>query len=171
MIRKLADRLVSIDLLDQAALLLERQVQFRVTGIEKARIGSRLALVHLLNREPEKAIQTLKDTMVPDAPPDLQAQRRRLEARALTDLGRTDDAILLLGADTTDETKQLRAEIYWRSQDWANAAKAIADMVPEPGAGSLSDANARLVLDWVTALTLPETTAPSCACDNAIWRR
>ncbi|MCB2106636.1 MAG: hypothetical protein KDE14_02995 [Rhodobacteraceae bacterium] len=154
MIRKLADRLVSIDLLDQAALLLERQVQFRVTGIEKSRIGSRLALVYLLNREPEKAIQTLTDTMVPDAPADLQAQRRRLEARALTDLGRTDDAILLLGADTTDETKQLRAEIYWRSQNWSDAAKAIADMVPEPGAGSLSDANARLLLDWVTALTL-----------------
>jgi hypothetical protein len=154
MIRKLADRLVGIDLLDQAALLLERQVQFRVTGIEKARIGARLALVHLLNRDPKAAIEALNQTMVPDAPPDLMAQRRRLEARALTDLGRTDDAILLLGADTTDETKQLRAEIYWRSQDWPEAAKAIADMVPEPGSGSLSDANARLVLDWVTALTL-----------------
>jgi len=154
MIRRLADRLVSIDLLEQAAVLLERQVQFRVTGIEKARIGSRLALVRLLNREPDAAIAALMQTNVPDAPPDLQAQRRRLEARALTDMNRADDAILLLGADTTDETKQLRAEIYWRTNDWANAAKAIADLVPEPGGGSLSDQNARLVLDWVTALTL-----------------
>lgn len=154
MIRRLADRLVSIDLLEQAALLLERQIQFRVTGIEKARIGSRLALVRLLNREPDAAIAALMQTNVPDAPPDLQAQRRRLEARALTDMRRADDAILLLGADTTDETKQLRAEIYWRTNDWPNAAKALADLVPEPGAGSLSDQNARLVLDWVTALTL-----------------
>jgi tetratricopeptide (TPR) repeat protein len=154
MIRRLADRLVSIDLLDQAIVLLERQVQFRVVGIERARIGARLALVHLLNREPQKAIDVLRETSVPDAPPDLQGQRRRLEARALADLGRAPDAIMLLGADTTDETKQLRAEIYWRVQDWANAAKAIADLVPEPGAGSLSDANARLVLDWATALTL-----------------
>ncbi|MDX2145852.1 MAG: tetratricopeptide repeat protein [Rhodospirillaceae bacterium] len=154
MIRRLADRLVSIDLLDQAAVLLERQVQFRVTGIERSRIGARLALVHLLNREPQKAIDTLRETSVPDAPPDLLGQRRRLEARALTDLSRPEDAILLLGADTTDETKQLRAEIYWRAQDWPNAAKAIADMVPEPGAGSISDTNARLLLDWATALTL-----------------
>jgi hypothetical protein len=154
MIRKLADRLVSIDLLDQAITLLERQIEFRVTGIERARIGSRLALVHLLNRAPQQAINVLRETSVPDAPPDLQAQRRRLEARALADLERPADAIMLLGADTTAETKQLRAEIFWRSQDWANAAKAIADLVPEPGAGSLNDANARLVLDWATALTL-----------------
>jgi len=154
MIRKLADRLVSIDLLDQAVVLLERQIQFRVTGIERARIGARLALVHLLNRQPQGAIDTLRETSVPDAPPDLLGQRRRLEARALADLERPADAIMLLGADTTAETKQLRAEIYWKSQDWPNAAKALADLVPEPGAGSLSDANARLVLDWSTALTL-----------------
>jgi hypothetical protein len=154
MIRKLADRLVSIDLLDQAAVLLQRQVEFRVTGIERARIGARLALVHLLNRKPKDALDTLRETAVPDAPSDLQSQRRRLEARALTDLDRAEDAVMLLGADTTGETKQLRAEIYWRIQDWPNAAKAIADLVPEPGNGSLSDANARLVLDWATALTL-----------------
>ncbi|MBL8631237.1 MAG: tetratricopeptide repeat protein [Rhodospirillaceae bacterium] len=154
MIRKLADRLVSIDLLDQAAILLQRQVEFRVVGIERARIGARLALVQLLNRKPKEALDTLRETAVPDAPSDLQSQRRRLEARALTDLDRAEDAVMLLGADTTAETKQLRAEIYWRIQDWPNAAKAIADLVPEPGAGSLSDANARLVLDWATALTL-----------------
>ncbi len=154
MIRKLADRLVSIDLLDQAAVLLQRQVEFRVSGIERARIGARLALVQLLNRKPKEALDTLRETNVPDAPSDLQSQRRRLEARALTDLDRAEDAVMLLGADTTGETKQLRAEIYWRIQDWPNAAKAIADLVPEPGSGSLSDANARLVLDWATALTL-----------------
>jgi len=154
MIRKLADRLVSIDLLDQAVVLLDRQIQFRVVGIERARIGARLALVHLLNRAPKQAIEALRETSVPDAPPDLLGQRRRLEARALADLDRPADSIMLLGADTTNETKQLRAEIYWRSKDWPNAAKSIADLVPEPGEGSLSDANARLVLDWATALTL-----------------
>lgn len=154
MIRKLADRLVSVDLLDQAAVLLERQVQFRVTGVDRARIGARLALVYLLNKQPAKAIETLNDTATPDATRELNAQRRRLEARALTDLNKVDEAVLLLGTDTTPETKQLRAEIYWRAQDWANAARALSEMVPDVDSGSLSDANARLVLDWATALTL-----------------
>ena len=154
MIRKFADRLVSVDMLDGAALLLERQVQFRVTGVDRARIGARLALVYLLNKQPQKAIDTLNDTSNPEAGRDLNAQRRRLEARALTDLNKVEEAVLLLGTDTTPETKQLRAEIYWRAQDWANAARALSEMVPDADTGSLSDANARLVLDWATALTL-----------------
>jgi len=154
MIRKLADRLVSVDLLDQAAVLLERQVQFRVTGVDRARIGARLSLVYLLNKQPQKAIETLNDTQTPEAGRELNAQRRRLEARALTDLNKVDEAVLLLGTDTTPETKQLRAEIYWRAQDWGNAARALSEMVPDADVGSLSDANARLVLDWATALTL-----------------
>ena len=154
MIRRLADRLVAVDLLPQAALLLERQIQFRVTGVDRARIGARLALVYLLNRQPEQAIDTLRDTQNPESSRELNAQRRRLEARALTDLNKVDEAILLLGTDTTPETRQLRAEIYWRAEDWTNAARAISELVPEPDAGAMSDADARLVLDWATALTL-----------------
>src|SRR6185436_3821085 len=97
MIRKLADRLVSVDLLDRAALLLERQVQFRVTGVDRARIGARLALVYLLDRQPQKAIDVLHDTQTPEAGRDLNAQRRRLEARGLTDLNKIGEAMLLLG--------------------------------------------------------------------------
>lgn len=154
MIRRLADRLVAVDLLPQAALLLERQIQFRVTGVDRSRIGARLALVYLLNMQPEQAIETLRDTQNPESSRELNAQRRRLEARALTDLNKVDEAILLLGTDTTPETRQLRAEIYWRAQDWDNAARALSELVPEPDAGSLSALDARLVLDWATALTL-----------------
>ncbi|MGE4065009.1 MAG: tetratricopeptide repeat protein [Rhodospirillaceae bacterium] len=154
MIRKLADRLVSVDLLSQAALLLERQVQFRVSGVDRARIGSRLALIYLLDEQPQKALDVLNDTQTPEAGRELNAQRRRLEARALTDLNKVDEAVLLLGTDTTPETKQLRAEIYWRAQQWANAAAALSELAPEPEGTSLSDQNARIVLDWATALTL-----------------
>lgn len=155
MIRRLADRLVSVDLLDQAALLLERQVEFRLAGPDQARVGGRLALVHLINRQPDKALQVLQDTNAPQLTRELQASRRRLQARALTELGRPDEAIVLLGADMSEESKQLRAEIYWRSENWAAAANAIAEMVPEASRELvLNDADARLILDWATALTL-----------------
>ncbi|NKB43985.1 MAG: tetratricopeptide repeat protein [Alphaproteobacteria bacterium] len=155
MIRKLADRLVSVDLLEQAALLLERQVEFRLAGPDQARVGGRLALVHLLNRQPDKALQVLQDTASGQLTRELQASRRRLQARALTELNRSDEAIVLLGADMSPESKQLRAEIYWRSQNWPAAANAIAEMVPAADRNlALDDAQARLVLDWATALTL-----------------
>lgn len=155
MIRKLADRLVSVDLLDQAAVLLERQVEFRLAGPDQARVGGRLALVHLLNRQPQKALQVLQDTNSGQLTRELQASRRRLQARALTELNRSDEAIVLLGADMSPESKQLRAEIYWRSQNWSAAANAIAEMVPAADRNlKLDDSDARLVLDWATALTL-----------------
>lgn len=155
MIRKLADRLVSVDLLEQAALLLERQVEFRLAGPDQARVGGRLALVHLLNRQPDKALQVLQDTNSGQLTRELQASRRRLQARALTELNRPDEAIVLLGADMSAESKQLRAEIYWRSQNWSAAANAIAEMVPAADRNlALDDTQARLVLDWATALTL-----------------
>ena len=44
MIRRLADRLVSVDLLPQAAKLLSHQVEFRLGGQDKARVGARLAV-------------------------------------------------------------------------------------------------------------------------------
>ena len=42
MIRKLTDRLAKVDLLSEAGRLLEHQVRFRLDGLERARVGSRL---------------------------------------------------------------------------------------------------------------------------------
>mgnify|MGYP001421544759 CR=1 FL=1 len=81
-------------------------------------------------REPRLMARALR--LAVEAGRELNAQRRRLEARALTDLGKVDEAVLLLGTDTTPETKQLRAEIYWRAQDWANAARAISWAATSP---------------------------------------
>ena len=47
MIRKLADRLVSVDLLDRAGDLLNHQVRERLEGEDKSRVGMRLAMIHL----------------------------------------------------------------------------------------------------------------------------
>jgi Tfp pilus assembly protein PilF len=45
MIRRLADRLVSVDLLDQAAELLQHQMDHRLVGAARAQVASRLAII------------------------------------------------------------------------------------------------------------------------------
>ena len=155
MIRKLADRLVAVDLLDQAVVLLENQVEFRLEGVERARVAARLALVYLMNRQPEKAVEVLESTELSGAfTRELQSQRRFLMARALTDLGNPEDAIVLLGGDRSRDSRRLRAEIHWRSQNWVGAAGVLETLVPSDDQNRLSEAEARMVLDWVTALTL-----------------
>lgn len=155
MIRKLADRLVKVDLLDRAAALLKYQVTYRLKSLDKARVGSQLALLDLLDKQPGDALDALKISDVEGLPPELVEQRRHLQARALADLDRGTDAIALLKDDKSPEGAQLRVEILLRQKDWPGAADAIADMVPEPERGTkFSESQAQLVLTWATALTL-----------------
>ncbi|MBN2752047.1 MAG: tetratricopeptide repeat protein, partial [Rhodospirillaceae bacterium] len=157
MIRKLADRLVSVDLLDQAADLLEHQVGTRLSGLEKSRIGARLALVHLFNRKPALALAALKKSEVSAEPADLRQQREHLRARALDDLNQPAKALQILDSDNGDDASLLKAEIQWRQQNWAGAADALSRTVhtPEPGT-QMPPAMRQRVLQWVTALRLSE---------------
>ena len=157
MIRKLADRLAAIDLLDRAALLLEDQVQFRLKGPEKARVGARLAAVYLLNHQPLEAMAAIEKTRFDGVSGDLQAQRRLLQARALVDQGRVPDAERILERDESAEADQLRAEIYWGQSNWIEASKSLQKLVTRTGAVAnkpLSEDQARLVLNFATAVTL-----------------
>ncbi len=122
MIRKLADRLVSVDLLPQAAELLQHQVSNRLEGIGKASVATRLALIYLLDRKPEKALGAIRDTKQTRLPDDLIAQRSLIEGRALADLKMYDEALDLVAADMTPEADRLRADIYWDAQRWPDAA-------------------------------------------------
>jgi hypothetical protein len=122
MIRKLADRLVTVDLLPQAAELLQHQVTNRLEGIGKASVATRLALIYLLDRKPEKALTAIRDTKQTRLPDDLIAQRNLIEGRALADLKMYDDALDLIAADMTPEADRLRADVYWDAQRWPDAA-------------------------------------------------
>jgi len=157
MIRKLADRLAAVDLLGRAAKLLERQVKFRLKGVEKARVGARLAAVQLLNREPKEAQVALNSSKESGLPPDLEAQRRQLTARALIDLKRSAEAIVLLEDDESREAELLRAEVSWASQQWPPAAKALQKLVTMSGARPgkpLSEKQAQYVLNYAVAVAL-----------------
>ena len=60
MIRRLADRLVAVDLLDQAAELLQYQIDKRLEGAARAQVAARLAMVYLTHRKPDRAIAALR---------------------------------------------------------------------------------------------------------------
>ena len=53
-IRRLADRLVAVDLLDQAAELLRYQVDNRLQGAARAQVAMRLAVIYLMNHKPDE---------------------------------------------------------------------------------------------------------------------
>jgi tetratricopeptide (TPR) repeat protein len=125
MIRRLADRLVGVDLLDQAAELLQYQVDKRLEGAARAQVAARLAMVYLTNRKPDRAIAALRTTRVADLSGELRQQRLLLEARAQSDVGRHDLAIDIISNINGREAIRLRSDIYWASRRWREASEQI----------------------------------------------
>jgi hypothetical protein len=125
MIRRLADRLVAVDLLDQASDLLQYQVDHRLQGAARAQVATRLAVVYLMNRKPDRALAVLRATRMADLAIELRDQRLLLEGRALSDLGRHDLALEVVGHVEGRETIRLRSDILWAAKRWAASAEQI----------------------------------------------
>ncbi|MGF7177739.1 hypothetical protein FHS63_005539 [Azospirillum doebereinerae] len=155
-IRQLAERLISIDLLNRAADLLQHQVEYRLSGQDKARMGTRLASVRLLDNKPEQALQALELSNVAGMPADLVAERRLMQAKALAELNKGDEALRILAEDDSTNANLLRVDIAWRGQKWDAAALALNKVVgPPPPAGQALDAGvSQLVLNRAVALAL-----------------
>ena len=159
MIRNLADRLVAVDLLENGAKILDSQVKFRLDGVEKARVGARLALVRSLNLEYDEALDALLETEVDGLPEDLATQRRHLKARAMMGAEEPENALVLLEEDESVDADLLRTEIFWQGKDWRNAAKTLRRLVRSSGAKPrepLEFKQSRFVLDLAIALTLSD---------------
>jgi hypothetical protein len=125
MTRRLADRLVAVDLLDQAAELLQHQVDHRLQGAARAQVATRLAVIYLMNRKPDRTLATLRATRVAELTNELRNQRLLLEARALSDLGRYGVALEIAGEIEGRAAVRLRADILWAARRWREAAEQI----------------------------------------------
>ncbi|ABA04389.1 tetratricopeptide TPR_4 protein [Nitrobacter winogradskyi Nb-255] len=125
MIRRLADRLVAFDLLDQAGELLQYQVDHRLEGAARAQVAARLATIYLMNRKPDRAIAALRTTRIADLAGALRQQRLLLEARAESDIGRRDLALDIIFNLDGREAIRLRSDIYWASRRWREASEQV----------------------------------------------
>ncbi len=125
MIRRLGERLVSVELLDEAIELLDHQVRNRLEGTAKAQIAARLAVIQLLDKKPAAALETIRRTRQTRLPEDLSLRRLILEARALTELSEFEQALELIADEHSKESDLLRADIYWAAQNWPQAAASL----------------------------------------------
>jgi hypothetical protein len=125
MIRKLADRLVAVDLLDQAAELLQHQVDHRLKGAGRAQVATRLATIYLMNRKPDRALHALQTTRSSELSGELRDQRLLIEARSMSDIGRHELALELVANIKSPAAIRLRSDILWASRRWREAAEQI----------------------------------------------
>lgn len=125
MVRRLANRLVAMDLLDQAADLLKHQIDHRLKGAARAQVAADLGVVYLMDREPERTLRILNQTRQAKLPRELERQRNVVEARALTESGRPDLALEIVRNMRGEDVDRLRADTLWAAQSWREAGEQI----------------------------------------------
>lgn len=129
MLRRLAGRLVSIDLHGEAAKVLHAQLLPHTEGAARGELGRDLAVLYLADAQPRDALDVLEETRARGFDDEIEAQRRQLRASAELALQNYDAALAALDADGTRSANMLRAEIHWRQGDWAAAAQDFGKLV------------------------------------------
>ena len=150
MVRRMADRLVTVDLLGSAADLLKWQIEQRLQGqsAARAKVAVSLAMIQLRDHKPQDALDTLQSTRVASLPDVVNHDRLLLEARALADLKKWDDAVELIAVDEAPDTQALRSDIYWQGGKWDLAGQQTEKLLADKTAmaDALSADDRKLVL-------------------------
>ncbi|HOV03171.1 MAG TPA: tetratricopeptide repeat protein [Hyphomicrobiales bacterium] len=135
MVRRLADRLVSVDLLEPAEELLAHQVDNRLKGAARAEVAADLAVIYLTDHKPAEALRTIHRTRQAQLPKTLERRRRIVEAVALGETGRADIALDLLRSFVGADVDRVRADVLWKGEQWQKAAEQIERMYGESWSG------------------------------------
>lgn len=129
MLDRLADRLISMDLLKQATGLLEYQMRAQTEKERRSQIGARLAETYLMSKKPDKALAALQESVYGENPVLLRLKRNRLAAEIMVETGKPELALQILGQDDSAEAENIRINIYWRGKDWDNLAEHIENVL------------------------------------------
>ena len=150
LVSRLADRLQSVGLYGRAAELLEHQLFARTTDIAQGPLSARIASLHIQAGRPERAIGVLRKTDTIPYPGEMLADRQRVEAIALTQLGKTNEALAIL--QNVPGGAALRSEILWRKRDWASLT--LVSEAALPKGGKLDETSQTLLLRQAIALAM-----------------
>lgn len=157
--RGVADYLLQMDLLERAAGVYMKLLPDDKNGQEILHDGLQLTAIHLLAREPEKALETLQEAPVSTAKgtTDQERHRRLLAAKAFADLKRYDDAIKILEkVSAKEDSLSLIADTAWAAEKWDLAGRALNVLLTRsnPDMENLTDEQIALVFNQTVAFKL-----------------
>ena len=150
LVSQLADRLQSARLYDRAAELLDYQLTARAKDIAQGPLSVRVAKLYILDRRPQKALRALRKSDGNLYPDEIIWDRLRMEAVALHQLGRTDEALAVL--DGVPDAAAIRDEIEWSRRNWR--AFTEADRQLPVRKGQLTEVDQTVVLRRAVALAM-----------------
>jgi len=128
-ILRIARRMVKLDLLETAASLLRHQVKYRLTGEKRITNADYLAIILLLDKKPNEAIQVLDDTDKENFKYNEHQYRIRLRTKALIDTKKYQEALSYLKDDYSTDADVLRKECLFQAEQWQDYINLVAPEV------------------------------------------
>jgi hypothetical protein len=155
-LKKLINGLIEVGHNKQGLELMEPLIAKRLQGLEKSEMGVKAARAYLEEGQPQKALDILSATSISGSPLALHKERKHLEARALGQLQRWSEAILVVSGDETQEGLRLRRDLYLAGQQWSDAVQVLGDILnaQKPAADHLTSEQVQLVMDMAVAAGL-----------------
>lgn len=129
---KLADLLISIDLLPEAAKILQgylRDMKGRLTSEEEAKKIIQLAVVFLVDNKPKDVIQTLSDA--PEYNLDFSHEKKMLMAQAFLMNQQYEETLGIISEDNTQQANMLRMKIYSEQNNMQGYVRAIDSLLAQ----------------------------------------
>lgn len=151
LVAKLGERLQAAGLYSRAADLLEHQLFVRARDLAQGPLSAKVASLHILAGRPDRALIALRKTVNASYPDEMIYARKRVEAVALSQTGKVEEAFAVL--QDVPGAGVLRAEILWKRRDWAALATETGATLPPP-ASRMSDVQQAMVLRHAIALAM-----------------
>ena len=127
----IAKRLINLDLLDSAIVLLKHQVDYRLSGEKRLINADHLALVLIMDNKPQEAINVLNSTDKGAVTFKEYIYRQQLKAKAMIDLGRYNEALSYIPHDDDAISSTMKKEAYFKSGNWKEYVKYVKAEVDE----------------------------------------
>ncbi len=150
LVSRLAERLQTAGIYGRAADLLEYQLFNRAGDLARGPLSARVSGLPILAGRPDRALDLLKRSNDPSFPDAMIFARKRVEAAALTQIGRVPEALAVL--QDVPGSPALRAEILWKKRDWNGLVAETAGGLPR-GKG-LSEVDQAVVLRHAISLAM-----------------
>ena len=121
----IAQRLISLDLLENAADLLRHQIYYRLKGSKRVVNADNLAIILMMDKKPSESILILDDTDKDNFNFNEHQYRVRLRAKALIQLEKYEEALEYIKDDMSEDAEIIRREAIFQAKDWSGYADIV----------------------------------------------
>jgi len=130
--RKVSEFFADTDMVDEAIKIIDHQIKFRSKGDDKAGLILWLSDTLINNRNLDRALEILERIKGEKISSEIERKFKYTKAIILAKQNNTEEALELLKGDASKEADEVRAEVFWKRENWFGLIRIMENIkIPE----------------------------------------